>query len=132
MIQEKSILVVDDDPVFKLIVKKLFEKYGNNLKVQFVSNGHEALQTLKNAIDLKQIDLPKIILLDIQMPVMNGWEFMNEFVQLPVEIIGEIAVYIISSSIIQADRDRAKGYIQIKEFISKPLTVDVVNRILEA
>ncbi|GAB3432679.1 response regulator [Niabella aquatica] len=132
MINKKNVLVVDDDPVFKLIARKLFERSGDVFNVKFADNGLDALQQLKNRIDNNEAPMPDIILLDIEMPIMNGWGFMDEFIQLPAEKTKDIVVYTVSSSIAQEDKNKTASYPQIKAYITKPLTLDIIKNIAEA
>ncbi len=67
-------------------------------------------------------NLPELILLDINMPVLNGWEFLDEFIALLPKLPVEIPVYMLSSTIDQADFDKAETYSVVKGFYSKPLT----------
>lgn len=131
MINRKNILVVDDDPVFKLIARKLFERSGDLFNVAFAENGLDALQQLKKGIDSNEAQIPDIILLDIEMPIMNGWGFMDEFIKLPEEKTKGIDVYTVSSSIAQEDKNKTASYPQIKAYITKPLTLDVIKSITE-
>ncbi|WP_114789457.1 response regulator [Niabella yanshanensis] len=129
MTKRKNVLVVDDDPVFKLIARKLFERSGDFFEVTFAENGLEAIELLRAMIDEKLKSIPDIILLDIEMPIMNGWGFMEEFVKLPEEATQDISVYTVSSSIAQEDKNRTASYPQIKAYITKPLTVDIIRSI---
>lgn len=129
MTKRKNVLVVDDDPVFKLIARKLFERTGDFFEVTFAENGLEAIELLRTTIEGKMNPLPDIILLDIEMPIMNGWGFMEEFVKLPVEDTRDISVYTVSSSIAQEDKNKTASYPQIKAYITKPLTVDIIRSI---
>ncbi|HTG57381.1 MAG TPA: response regulator [Niabella sp.] len=129
MTKRKNVLVVDDDPVFKLIARKLFERSGDFFEVTFAENGLEAIELLRAIIDEKLKSIPDIILLDIEMPIMNGWGFMEEFVKLPEEATQDISVYTVSSSIAQEDKNRTASYPQIKAYITKPLTVDIIRSI---
>ncbi|MGC4231405.1 MAG: response regulator [Niabella sp.] len=132
MMNQKNILVVDDDPVFKLIARKLFERSGDMFNVAFAENGLDALQQLQKRIESNDAPMPDIILLDIEMPIMNGWAFMDEFIKLPEEKTKGINVYTVSSSIAQEDKNKTASYSQIKAYITKPLTLDIIKQIAEA
>ncbi|WP_346236963.1 response regulator [Niabella insulamsoli] len=132
MITQKKVLVVDDDPVFKLIARKLFEKSGDLFSVSFAENGREAMDVLEHIIAEDVEKMPDVILLDIEMPIMNGWDFMERFITLPPDLTKKINVYTVSSSIAQEDKNRAASYPQIKAYITKPLTVEAIQTIAEA
>lgn len=127
--KQKNVLVVDDDPVFKLIARKLFERSGDLFNVSFAENGLEAIELLKKTIQEGAEQMPDIILLDIEMPVLNGWGFMEEYINLPKEYTRNIDVYTVSSSIAQEDKNKTATYAQIKAYITKPLTMEVINEI---
>lgn len=129
MTVQKNVLVVDDDPVFKLIARKLFERSGESFNVSFAENGLEALEFLSKVMEEGVNALPHIILLDIEMPVMNGWAFMDEFLKIPKEKRKDIDIYTVSSSIAQEDKNKTASYPEIRDYITKPLTTDVIQRL---
>lgn len=129
MTKRKKILIVDDDAVFKLIAKKMFERSGDLFEVTFAENGLEAINLLTTLINENSVMMPDIILLDIEMPIMNGWDFMEAFKKLPSETTDHICIYTVSSSIAPEDRHKTASYPQIKDYITKPLTVDIIRHI---
>ena len=134
MIKRKNVLVIDDDPVFRLITKKMLEKTGDLFNGFFVENGLEGINFLKRAGEGQQeaSTLPDIVFLDIEMPIMNGWGFMDEFQKLPSEKVNKIHIYTVSSSIAPEDKMRAQSFSQIKGYISKPLTLNILKTIADA
>ena len=124
---DKVIYIIDDDPVFRLIARKLIEKSGKFSKLEFFENGYDALIAVKNAI--ANSTPPNAIMLDIEMPKMNGWQFMENFTILPDDKVKGINIYIVSSSIALEDRNKAKSYSSIKLYIAKPITVDIINEL---
>lgn len=125
---EKTIWVVDDDPIYQIIMKKIILKSGVFSSVQSFSNGKEAIDALKNNI-LKQEKHPNIILLDIEMPVLDGWGFMDEIATLKPQIKTEIQIYISSSSIAIQDKERAKYNPDIFGYMCKPISLDDLVKI---
>jgi CheY-like chemotaxis protein len=117
---QKTIWVVDDDPIYQIIVNKIIKKSELFVSVSSFKNGKDAIDALKNALEKKEI-LPNIILLDINMPIMDGWEFMEEMVVLKSQIIKPIQIYIVSSSIALEDKNKAKKYSEIIAYLSKPI-----------
>lgn len=116
----KTIWVVDDDPIFQIIANKIIKKSQLFLNVFSFKNGKDAIDTLKNLLDKNEV-LPNIILLDINMPIMDGWEFMEEMVVLKSQISDTISIYIVSSSIALEDKNKAKNHPEIIAFLSKPI-----------
>jgi CheY-like chemotaxis protein len=116
----KTIWVVDDDPIYQIIVNKIIKKSELFLSVSSFKNGKDAIDALKKTIEKEEI-LPNIILLDINMPIMDGWEFMEEVVVLKSQISEPIQIYIVSSSIALEDKNKAKNYSEIIAYLSKPI-----------
>jgi CheY-like chemotaxis protein len=124
---KKIIWVVDDDVIYQTIVKKLIQKSECFSAYSNLINGQVALTALYNTLETNNENLPDIILLDINMPVMDGWEFMEEFKTIKSKISKKINIYIVSSSIAIDDKNKAKTYIDIIDFIPKPITVNILT-----
>lgn len=129
MNQQLNLYVIDDDPVFKLIARKLLERYSIISSLFFYSNGEEGIHAVRQSLETGK-SVPNIILLDIEMPVMDGWEFMNEYIKINSSLRDDIEIHIVSSSISENDRRIAASYAEIKSFIVKPLTIETINKIL--
>lgn len=113
--------IIDDDPVFVFGAKKIME-LGNICKSFMVfPNGAEALDNLKPLISSKE-KLPDFILLDINMPVMNGWDFLDEFIKIPCE--QNITIYIVTSSLDPLDLEKAKSYSNVNNYLIKPISIE--------
>jgi CheY-like chemotaxis protein len=124
---KKIIWVVDDDIIYQTIIKKLIQKSECFSAFSNFINGKEVLTALYNTFELSDENLPDIILLDINMPVMDGWEFMDEFKTIKSKISKKINIYIVSSSIAIEDKKKAKTYIDIIDYIPKPITVNMLT-----
>ena len=124
-----EVYVIDDDKVFHFIIKKLFLKNNIDIKPSFYLNGLEAIEGIKEKIDLGY-SLPDLILLDINMPIMDGWQFLDEFRKTNKEKEKQTTIYLISSSDSISDLNKAKEYQdQITEYMFKPVTVNDLSRI---
>lgn len=123
-----TIWVIDDDPIYQIIVNKMMQKSELHLDVLSFKNGKEAIDEFKHKLDKKEV-LPNIILLDINMPIMDGWEFMDEIVLLKNQIPQKIHIYIVSSSIAVDDKKKAKLYPEIVGYLIKPLNHEVLKLI---
>jgi CheY-like chemotaxis protein len=117
----RKIWVIDDDIIYKTIMKKIIYKSEIFHSTVLYSNGKEAINALKEAVDNNDV-LPDIILLDIEMPVMDGWGFMDEFATLKLKLQSEIKIYISSSSIAIDDKMKAKSNPDILGYMSKPIS----------
>ncbi|ETN96545.1 response regulator [Zhouia amylolytica AD3] len=100
-------------------------EFCNNFLV--FQNGEEALTNLKPIV-LSGESVPDVILLDLNMPIMDGWEFLDNFIKL--EAKRKILIYIVSSSIDPADIIKAKSYKGLNNFIVKPITREVLSEIM--
>lgn len=119
-------MVVDDDSTFIFIFKKQIDRAGGIELVNESSNGSEALRFLETALKRSE-NLPDIIILDLNMPIMNGWVFLDEYSKICERENIQIPVCILSSTINQADFDKANTYKSVKSFFSKPITLDQIT-----
>lgn len=127
-----DVFVVDDDKIFHFIIKKLLVSNNINVEPEFFENGLLAIEGIKNKLDKKQ-KAPDLILLDINMPILDGWQFLEEFKLIKERIEKEIIIYIISSSDNTFDRNRAKDFKdEIKDYYLKPITIDGLKSIFSA
>jgi CheY-like chemotaxis protein len=121
--KDKVIWVVDDDLVYQTIISKIIKKSGVFCTHSSFTNGKEALNSLKKIIE-EDDTLPDIILLDINMPVMDGWEFMEEIKKIKSDIRKDIHIYIVSSSIAIEDTNKSTTFNNIMGYIPKPISVN--------
>lgn len=117
------ICIIDDDPIYQIITKKIINKTETKKQIISYSNGAEAIEAFVGNVH-KPEGLPSIILLDIDMPIMDGWNFMASFERIKPMISKKISIYIVSSSIANSDKEKAKSYKGISGYLSKPLTLE--------
>jgi CheY-like chemotaxis protein len=122
--------VIDDDEMYTFTVKRIIDNSQLAAKTLFFPNGKLAIDFFREY--MHQTDsLPDLILLDINMPILNGWEFMDQFVTLKPMIPKKITVYIVSSSIDERDIRRARSYEQVSDFIVKPITTAMFKEMIQ-
>jgi len=121
-----SVLLVDDDEINNFISIKLIKKALLNTEIMACLNGKFAIDQLVEIQRKDPAKLPDYILLDINMPIMNGWEFLDEYKRLNIDPLGKTKIFIISSSVFSNDINKARSYPLVKDFISKPLNVDKI------
>ena len=126
-----SVLLIDDDEINNFISIKLIKKALLNTEIMACLNGKFAIDQLADIQRKDPTKMPDYILLDINMPIMNGWEFLEEFKRLNIDPLGKSKIYIISSSVFSNDINKAKSYPLVKDFISKPLNVEKIKELFE-
>ncbi|RKR85552.1 response regulator receiver domain-containing protein [Mucilaginibacter gracilis] len=117
-----TVCLVDDDEIYIYGIKKLIElkQLCPNL-IEF-RNGKDAIDFLINPDNTEE--LPDVIFLDISMPIMDGWDFMESFSQIKPNLGKKITIYMVSSSINDDDINRAKNISDISDYVVKPITYD--------
>jgi len=129
MMKFNDVYVVDDDKIFHFIIKKLLANNNIAVSPEFFENGLLALNGIKNKLDKGETP-PDLILLDINMPVLDGWQFLEEYKKLKERLKKDIIIYIISSSDNTVDIDRAKDFkTEISDYYLKPVTVEAIKTI---
>lgn len=126
------ILLVDDDEVTNFLHKKILKEADVAEHILVALNGEEALDILRNTSDNKESGYPQpeLIFLDINMPRMNGWEFIEEYQKLDESIKGNLLVVMLTVSLNTAEKIKASKLPAITAFRSKPLTVEMVNKLM--
>ena len=119
--------IIDDDPIFVFGTKRIMQiaNFCNGFLV--FHNGKEAYDNLR-AIILAGEKLPDLILLDLNMPIWDGWHFLDEFTQIPIE--KPVTLYIVTSSIDPEDTERAKSYEIVSNYLVKPIKMDDLKKIM--
>ncbi|WP_343533684.1 response regulator [Pedobacter sp.] len=124
-----NLLVIDDDDINIFIISKIVEKTGYDVEICAKHNGQLAIDYIKDLVDSQQA-LPQLVLIDINMPILNGWEFIEAFEALDLKATNDM--YMLSSSVYENDIEKAKSYKSVKGFISKPLSIDRLKELLAA
>jgi len=126
----KNIFLIDDDPISIFLTKKIISNANPGVEVSEFGDGDAAIRHLKAIAD-KEMLLPDIILLDLNMPVMDGWSFLDEFRTLSLKMRKKIWLYIVSSSISPMDIERSRSFRDVRDFIIKPLQKEQLMKIIE-
>jgi CheY-like chemotaxis protein len=129
----KKLLCIDDDVTTLMLIKMVIEKASFAKEVITALNGKEALDYYRNLVndEEKKNDYPGLIFLDLNMPIMSGWEFLDEFVNRLLPEFPDTKVVILSSSANPVDKEKAKQYPNIIGYISKPITADLLKMLVK-
>lgn len=113
-------MLVDDDPALNWISGKIIEIGGFADKIIDFTNPLEGLEFLKTQVE-QEGKLPCVLFLDINMPYMNGWDFLNELKNSIPQLPESTLIYILTSSDFNEDVEKSKGFTQLSGYFVKPL-----------
>ena len=126
----KMACIIDDDSIYVNLVKKIIEtkKLCDNLLV--FNNGKDGIDYFESILqNLEHNDIPEIILLDINMPVMDGWEFIERFTKIQNKFKKRITLYVVSSSINATEIEKAKSLSSVENYLVKPVNIDELEAV---
>lgn len=124
-----QVILIDDDPMNNLICKLTIEMTLGQTEVKAFVNPEIGLEYIQSEFTKPDSDDSALLLLDINMPIMSGWEFLEMFDNLSFEVKDKIKVCILSSSIDERDKERSYANKNVIEFLVKPLTDKDIQRI---
>ena len=119
--------IIEDDPITSTITELMLRRSACFDHVQKFENGQEAFDGLARAVQANA-DIPDLILLDLNMPVMDGWEFLDAFSALGLR--KHVDVCVLTSSIDPEDIEKSSSYKDVKGYFSKPLDDEVLDKML--
>jgi len=125
-----SVLLIDDSIPINYFHKIIVKKSGIALSCIAVNNGQEALDYLQIKRDAQE-RFPELIFVDINMPVINGWEFLEKFRAKHKSILKEVVTVMLTTSINPDDREKAKK-LNVPNYLPKPLTVQVLKDLYDS
>ncbi len=121
-----EIITVEDDPITSMLLRKLIERNKDIDHCTSFNNGEEAFDFVKRRI--QENDTPQLILLDLNMPIMDGWQFLDALALFPES--RKIQVYVMTSSIDTGDFEKSKSYNMIKGYFYKPISPLLLSEVV--
>lgn len=126
----KKLLCVDDDKITLTLIKLVVGKVSFAEEIITKMNGQEALDYYKGLVENPTItDYPELIFLDLNMPVMGGWDFLEEFVKTFYKHFNQTKIIILSSSTDPDEKAKARKYPIVIDYLPKPLTINALKNI---
>lgn len=126
------ICLIDDDKIYQFTAKKILESTGLSQDILPFYNGEEAMDFIAANIRSANL-LPDIIFLDINMPVMDGWQFLESFKKIYTQLPKPITIYMVSSSVDDYDIRKSKEYAEVIDYVIKPINRErfeqLINRV---
>ena len=122
--------IIDDDSIYINLIKKIIEtkKLCENLLV--FNDGKEGIDYFEALLqNLDEKSVPEVILLDINMPVMDGWQFIERFTKIKNKFNSHITLYLVSSSIDVRDIEKAKSLSTVENYLVKPVKIDELEAV---
>ena len=116
-----NLILVEDDEVFAYLTTKIIKETNLVEQIKIFGDGNSAITYLKGIADKNEL-LPDLILLDLNMPILDGWGFLDEFISYKSNFGKKITIYIMTSSISPHDVERSKKISEVSDFIVKPVT----------
>jgi len=125
-----NLWLIDDDILFRFCIEALVKENGSVKTVNLISSASDAIGKLKDMSVTPDPKMPDLIFVDLNMPVINGWEFIETVIGLDLIDYNQTMIYILSSSLDPRDLERAKSYTQISGFVPKPITPEHFNGLI--
>lgn len=127
-----KVLLIDDDEITHIIGNRIFKITSFAKEIVLLSNGKEGIEYFENLVKNSETNpeiSPDVIFLDINMPFMNGWDFLEDFTKSYHQYFPSLIIFMLSSSVDPEDIAKSKKYPIVKDYIIKPLTKECIEKI---
>jgi CheY-like chemotaxis protein len=127
----KTVCIIDDDKIHHFTIRRTIELQGIKKEMLFFNDGVEAIEFFNDNLSNSSA-LPDIIFLDLNMPVINGWQFLQRYAMVKDRIQKEIKIYVVSSSVNPLEISRATAMEDVSGYFEKPITPEAIRQVFEA
>lgn len=127
MTKKRELLIIDDDEIFLIVITRMFEKLGAEFQIVNAKNGIDGLKLISDRLDDNE-PIPDLVMLDLNMPLCDGWEFLDEVKHVANSI--SLNIFVVSSTVDQYEIGKVKSYPFVKKMYSKPLSAEVLTEII--
>lgn len=124
----KRFILIDDEPIFNFLTKNIIEKSGIADKIESFNSAPKALESIRE-MENNCEDCQLFILLDIRMPLMSGFEFIEELMKLKNKVIKKVKIFMLTSSCNEVDYQKAHLYPHVYGFFNKPFNNELIEKI---
>lgn len=126
------VFLIDDDNIYQYTARVILESTGLAKEIQSFYNGNDAINYFSDPKNFASDTLPDVIFLDINMPIMDGWEFLEEYNKFQGNLPKPIAIYMVSSSVNSSDMQRSRSYKAVSDYLVKPVSRSKYQELMES
>lgn len=124
-------IIVDDDRSNNLICEFALRRFANDLEVKTFLDPEIALRYIEDEYSHTTVLSPTVLFLDINMPILTGWDFLEVFESFDSELKQQFSIFILTSSIDHRDQQKAEANLLVEGFLSKPLSTKIINELFD-
>ncbi len=126
------VCLIDDDNIYQYTARVILESTGLAKHIQSFYNGSDALSYFTDPENFVPETLPDVIFLDINMPIMDGWEFLEEYGKFHDSLPKPITIYMVSSSVNSSDMQKSRSYEAVSDYLVKPVSRVKYQELMES
>jgi CheY-like chemotaxis protein len=126
------VCLIDDDNIYQYTARVILESTGLAKEIKSFYNGSEAINYFKDPKNFVPETLPDVIFLDINMPIMDGWQFLEEYNTFCNDLPKPICIYMVSSSVNSSDMQKSRSYKAVNDYLVKPVNRSKYQELMES
>jgi CheY-like chemotaxis protein len=125
------VCLIDDDNIYQYTARVILEATGLTKEIQSFYNGSDAIDFFNDPGNFLAETLPDVIFLDINMPIMDGWAFLEEYNKFYSRLPKNIQIYMVSSSVNSSDMQKSRSYKAVNDYLVKPVNRSTYQELME-